>query len=195
MNTYPSRKPTQNRKIAFILIGVVLGMFAFGYALVPFYNVLCLALGIGGGKTSNKAADLDLNSPVDTSRTITVQFLATRNDNLPWEFKPKDTVITMHPGETKATAYFAHNLSNKPMVVQAIPSVVPGEAAKYIRKTECFCFSQQYFAAGEAMDMPLLFRIDRSLPAHIRTITLSYTLFNAEKYINNPPKKEVGRIN
>lgn len=79
------------------------------------------------------------------------------------------------------------------MTVQAIPSVSPGIAAKYLKKTECFCFAQQTLPGQSAMDMPLLFHLDRDLPANIKEVTLAYTLFDA----TGQKKKiaQVGRIN
>jgi len=75
--------------------------------------------------------------------------------------------------------YFAaKNNSKQPMTVQAIPSVSPGLAARYLKKTECFCFTQQTFNPGQHRDMPVLFHIDPHLPKNINTITLAYTLFD-----------------
>ena len=51
-------------------------------------------------------------------------------------------------------------------------------SAKYLKKTECFCFTQQTLNGHEAMDMPLLFHLDANLPANVSTITLAYTLFD-----------------
>lgn len=73
------------KKQVFIYTAVVIGMFGFSYALVPIYNVMCKVLGING-KTSNFSERN--TSYVDNSRTITMQFLATNNKNLNWEFHP-----------------------------------------------------------------------------------------------------------
>lgn len=155
---------------------IVLGMFAFGFALVPIYNSLCQTLGING-KTNNKAIEYKETNVV-TNREIMVEFVATKNSSIPWAFYPKTTKIKVHPGEIAKLAFYAENKSNEPMMVQAIPSVTPGIAAKYLKKTECFCFTQQTLNGHEAMDMPLLFHLDPELPADIKTITLSYTLFD-----------------
>jgi len=167
-------------------------MFVFGYAMVPIYNVLCQSLGING-KTGGKVA---LAHGVDKTRTITIQFLATRNSYLPWEFRPHVRTVKVHPGENKLIAYFAKNNTGKTMTVQAIPSVTPGLAAKYLKKTECFCFTRQTMKAGHGMDWPLLFHIDTNLPKNIHTITLSYTLFDlTHSKINAKYGDKLGRIN
>jgi len=86
--------------------------------------------------------------------------------------------IKIHPGEVAKLAFYAENQSDHRMTVQAIPSVTPGIAAKYVKKTECFCFTQQTLNAHEGMNMPLLFHLDRDLPSTVKTLTLSYTLFD-----------------
>lgn len=165
-------------KLVFCLFIIVIGMFAFGFALVPIYNSLCKALGING-KTNTQAIAYDGKAAVITKdRDITVEFVATKNANVPWDFYPKVKKLKVHPGEIAKLAFYAENKSNFRMTVQAIPSVTPGLAAKFLKKTECFCFTQQTLNGHEAMDMPLLFHLDKDLPSHVKTITLSYTLFD-----------------
>ncbi len=168
----------KQRRLIIILTSFVVLMFGFGYAMVPLYNVLCKQLGING-KTSGPTV-LD-DTGIDESRIITVQFLATTNAYIPWEFRPRLRTIRMHPGENKAVAYFAKNNTDHEMTVQAIPSVTPSGAAKYLKKTECFCFTQQKMKGQEEMDWPLLFHIDKNVPKNIHTITLAYTLFDVTK--------------
>lgn len=168
------------------LLAVV--MFGFGFALIPMYNVLCAVTGLNG-KTGGATAIS--NDPIDNTRTITVQFLANNNASLPWDFYPLVKQIQIHPGQNTQVAYYARNNSDNTMTVQAIPSVTPGITAKYLKKTECFCFRRQTFKSGEARDMPLLFHIDRQIPANITTVTLSYTMFdtaNLRKSSQTPGK-------
>lgn len=165
----------KQKRLVIILTTFVVLMFGFGYAMVPLYNVLCKQLGING-KTGGQVV-LD-DTGIDESRTITVQFLATTNAYIPWEFRPRLRTIRMHPGENKAVAYFAKNNTDHEMTVQAIPSVTPSGAAKFLKKTECFCFTQQKMKGQEEMDWPLLFHIDKNVPKNIHTITLAYTLFD-----------------
>ncbi len=174
-----SVKPKVSKRFMFLSVLAVLGMFAFGFAMVPLYDVFCDITGLNG-KTSDETALASQH--VDKSREVTLLFLSTKNENLPWQFHANVTKVNVHPGENKRIAYFARNDTDKAMTVQAIPSVSPGIAAKYLRKTECFCFNQQTLNGGESIDMPVLFHVDASLPKDIHTITLSYTLFDAGKF-------------
>jgi cytochrome c oxidase assembly protein subunit 11 len=158
------------------LCAAVVGMFAFGFALVPLYDVFCEVAGLNG-KTSNEAYQA-VEVKIDESRTITVQFVAQNNDGMTWAFEPSDRMVKVHPGAATNTTFYAKNPSSKKMVAQAIPSVSPGRAAEYFHKTECFCFNQQTLAGGEEIDMPLQFIVDQDLPKDINTITLSYTIFD-----------------
>ena len=159
------------------LVTVAVAMFAFVFVvMVPLYNVLCDALGING-KTSGEAYT-SVQAAVDESRVITVQFVATNNEGMPWEFGPSTTAMKVHPGAVNDTVFYARNPLPRAMVAQAIPSVSPARAAEYFHKTECFCFNQQPLEGQSAADMPLQFIIDQDLPRDIKTITLSYTIFD-----------------
>jgi cytochrome c oxidase assembly protein subunit 11 len=172
-----SKERNQHRLLV-ILAVVVVGMFAFGFALVPIYNSLCQSLGING-KTKTKAVVYDVaTAKVDQDRAVVVEFVATNNGGVPWAFYPKTRRIRVHPGEIVKLEFYAENKTDNPMTVQAIPSVTPGIAAKYLKKTECFCFTQQTLNGHEAMNMPLLFHLDTELPEKVNTVTLSYTLFD-----------------
>ncbi|VEB39495.1 cytochrome c oxidase assembly protein [Legionella sainthelensi] len=167
-----------HNKLVSLLALLVVGMFAFGFALVPIYNSICKSLGING-KTNPKAVAYDATKvKVAKDRLVTVEFVATNNSGVPWAFYPKTRKIQVHPGEIAKLAFYAENKTDHPMSVQAIPSVTPGIAAKYLKKTECFCFTRQTLDGHEAMNMPLLFHLDADLPEKINTVTLSYTLFD-----------------
>jgi len=167
----------KHTRLVVILLIVVLGMFGFGFALVPIYNSLCKALGINGKLTSMVPDHTHGTLNVQNNRNVVVEFVATIN-GLPWEFHPNTRKITVHPGEMTKLSFYAENKTDHAMTVQAIPSVTPGIAAKYIKKTECFCFTQQTLNGHEAMDMPLLFHLDADLPPEVKTITLAYALFD-----------------
>ncbi len=159
------------------LVATAVGMFAFVFVvMVPLYNVLCDALGING-KTSGEAYT-SVQAGVDESRVVTIQFVATNNEGMPWEFGPTTSVMKVHPGAVNDTMFYARNTLSKDMVAQAIPSISPSRAVEYFHKTECFCFNQQPLDGGAEADMPLQFIVDRDLPRDIHTITLSYTIFD-----------------
>ena len=159
------------------LVTVAVAMFAFVFVvMVPLYDVLCDALGING-KTSGQAYTA-VQAGVDESREVRIQFVATNNDGMPWEFRPTTTMMTVNPGASNETVFLARNPMPDAMVAQAIPSVSPARAAEFFHKTECFCFNQQPLDGRSSAEMPLQFIIDRELPSDISTITLSYTLFD-----------------
>ena len=172
-------------KLVAMLGVIVISMFAFGFALVPIYNSLCKTLGINGKTNTESIAYDAANTKIARNRSVTVQFVATNNSSVPWAFYPKTRQLVVHPGEIAKLSFYAENKTNQRMTVQAIPSVTPGIAAKFLKKTECFCFTQQTLNGHEAMDMPLLFHLDAELPAEVSTITLAYTLFDVTDRIKH----------
>jgi len=168
-----------NKRIVTRLVVVVLAMFGFGFALVPLYDVFCEITGING-KTGRIAAEEALTRQVDENRLVTVEFLASVNSDLPWEFRPLVRKVRVHPGEITEVKYFASNKTGDPVAGQAIPSVAPGQAAKYFNKTECFCFTRQTLGPKEGKEMPLRFVVDPELPEEVRTVSLSYTFYPAD---------------
>lgn len=157
---------------------LVIGMFGFGFALVPIYNTLCKTLGINGKIGQQVALEAARSVKMDAKRQVTVEFVATNNEGVQWAFYPETRKVSVHPGEVARLSFYAENRTDHSMVVQAVPNVTPAIAAKYLKKTECFCFTQQTLNGHEAMHMPLLFHLDPELPENIRTVTLSYTLFD-----------------
>ncbi len=156
---------------------VVVGMFGFGFAMVPLYDVFCDLTGLNG-KTGRMAVQDVEAQEIDENRTVTVQFVANLNQSMHWEFQPADTELRVHPGRLYTTSFYARNKAGHDMIGRAIPSVAPGQAALHFKKTECFCFRRQAFEAGEGRDMPVRFMVDTKLPEGIETITLAYTFFD-----------------
>ncbi|MEO7387258.1 MAG: cytochrome c oxidase assembly protein [Gammaproteobacteria bacterium] len=165
----------RNGSLVFRLSVLAIGMFAFGFLLVPLYQVMCKITGIGG-RTNAVAATVSSTQEV-SDRVITVEFVAVLNEQAPWEFRPTVSSIQVHLGQLYDTAFFARNLTDGVLVGSAVPSVAPGQAAKHFIKTQCFCFTQQDFTAGEGRDMGVQFMVDPALPEYIDRITLSYTFF------------------
>ena len=153
------------------------GMFGFGFAMVPIYNVFCKVTGLNGKTDPNpylKAKD----AVVDTSREIKVQFVATKNSGMTWDFAPSIPQIVVHPGQVGELEFTARNPTDRRIVGQAIPSVTPFEATNFLHKVECFCFTTQTLDPQEEKVMPLRIIVDQDLPKHIKKLTLSYTLFD-----------------
>jgi len=166
----------KNQRVIGLSLIVAVGMFGFGFALVPLYDVFCEITGLNG-KIELSASTKTYE--IDQSRTITVEFIATVN-GLPWKFEPLQKKMTVHPGELSTVSYTATNLSSADVVGQAIPSVTPGPAASFFSKTECFCFTNQLLKAGETREMPVRFVIDPLISKDISTVTLSYTFFKID---------------
>ncbi len=162
--------------VARSMAGVVI-MFVFAvFVMPPLYDVFCEITGIGG--TSSDPYQVETVSAVDETRTVKVQFIATNEATMPWDFEPNLFEVEVHPGESTKVSYFAKNRTPRDMIAQAIPNVVPASATRYFYKTECFCFEQQLLKAGEEAELPLVFIVDRDLPRSINTITLSYSIFD-----------------
>ena len=178
MSTQTDRKKAQRTPLMLGLMGV--GMFAFGFALVPLYNLICSVSGINGIATSSNQAEYVM-AEVDMSRQITIEFDSTLNESLPWKIERPPNKLKVHPGELHKISYRATNLSDKTMVVQAIPGVTPWQANEYFKKVYCFCFDSQTLGPGESKDMNLQFMVDRELPNQYKTITLSYTFMDTNK--------------
>lgn len=165
-----------NNTLVLKLIGIVIGMFGFGFALVPLYEVFCDITGING-KTENEAAVYQAVE-VDESRWVTIEFLTRTNSGMPWEFEARTKKVRVNPGALNTVEFYVRNPARRDIVAQAIPSVSPGTAAIYINKTECFCFNHQPLGAGEEALMPMQFYVDPQLPEDITFFTLQYTLYD-----------------
>ena len=162
-----------NRRTVNRLVVVALMMFGFGYALVPLYDAFCEITGLNG-KTGRVAVT---TQTVPSARWVAVEFVASLDAQLPWEFRPTETSMQVHPGEFVDASYFARNTTSRTTTGQAVPSVAPARASRYFSKAECFCFRQQTLGPGEGREMPIKFMVDPKLPAGITTLTLSYTFF------------------
>ena len=165
-----------NQQLLVKLLVVAALMFGFGFALVPFYRVLCDALGLNSVVKSDSVAA----TAVDATRFLTVELDTNLRSDLPWTFAPLEKSVRIHPGELTQVTFEIRNNSNRPVTGQAIPSYGPQLAARHFKKLECFCFTQQTLAPGEVKRMPVVFVVDRDLPADVNTITLSYTFFEVE---------------
>jgi cytochrome c oxidase assembly protein subunit 11 len=165
-----------NRGLIRGLLLMTAGSFAFGWALIPLYDVFCRVTGIGNAEA--KAGPSAFAENLDPNREITVEFVSDPASVGSFEFRPTVASMHIHPGKLYDTRFYARNLTTAPSVAQAVPSISPGVAAKYFHKTECFCFSPQHFAVGEGREMPLRFIVDPRLPSTVDKITLAYAFFD-----------------
>ncbi len=164
-----------NRTLLKKLGVIVVAMFGFGYALVPFYDKICEAAGL----RNIAAADEAINTQVDATRDVRIEFDSNVRE-LAWTFKALEPVVSVHPGEVRHVEFEVVNATGRALTGQAIPSYGPASAEQYFKKMECFCFAQQTLAAGETRRMPVVFVVDPKLPLDLATITLSYTFFKVD---------------
>ena len=164
-----------NRVLLAKLGVIVVAMFGFGYALVPFYEKICEVTGL---RDIDKA-DAVVNTQVDMTRVVRIEFDTNLHD-MPWKFRALETTTDIHPGAVTQVVFEVVNTSDQAVTGQAIPSYGPRNAAQYFRKLDCFCFTRQTLAPGETRRMPVVFVVDPAMPKDLSTITLSYTFFKVE---------------
>jgi len=177
MNRSGNKAPDA-RSLALRLLLMAIAMFGFGFLMVPLYSVFCEVTGFGG-KTNTVAAVVQATAGDD--RVIDLEFDTTVNQYAPWEFDSTVDSMSIHPGVIYTATFTARNLADRHMTAQAVPSIAPGEAAKYFKKLECFCFTTQEFEAHEYRVMPVRFIVQQEIPDYIETITLSYTFFDTAR--------------
>ncbi|MDP9089563.1 MAG: cytochrome c oxidase assembly protein [Pseudomonadota bacterium] len=165
-----------NRKLLVGLLMMTAGSFAFGWALVPLYDVFCRAVGIGNAEAKDGRAVVQ--ESIDPNREVTVEFVASPASVGSYEFRPKVASMRVHPGKLYDTEFYARNLTSVASVAQAVPSISPSGTAQYFHKTECFCFTPQKFGVGEGREMPLRFIVDPKLPSNVDRLTLAYTFYD-----------------
>ena len=179
-----------HNKLLLRLTIVCTGMFGFAFALVPLYDIFCDITGLNGKPSMEQAVQ---SNEVLSDRVVDVGFITHIQGQAPFKVLTETTRVTVKPGAMHKIVFKAKNLSDLDRVMQAVPSVSPGLAAKYLHKIECFCFNQQPLAAGEVAELPLMFYVDTALPVKFEEITLSYTVFDIseqiQKIVVSPPKE------
>lgn len=184
----PSAHPPQNiddinaknKKVVKLSIGVIIGMFLFGFASIPIYRMVCERIDPGGSAYFTGEADSYEGVTVDETRQIRVRFATNVERQLPWHFDVAETFVTVHPGEKRMVTFSAENKSSFPSIGKAVYDINPPWAAPYFKKIECFCFTNQSLNPLQAMDMPLIFWFDPDIPERVTEVTLGYTFFNSD---------------
>jgi len=171
------RQLPANQQTLVKLLAVAVMMFGFGYAMVPFYRALCEAMGLNNVVKADQPVT---NTQVDLGRFLTIEFDTNLRSNLPWTFTAVEKSVRIHPGALTQVTFEVRNRSDRPITGQAIPSFGPQLAGRYFKKLDCFCFTQQTLAPGEARLMPVVFVVEAGLPQDVNTVTLSYTFFEVE---------------
>jgi cytochrome c oxidase assembly protein subunit 11 len=155
------------------LLLMVAGSFAFGFALVPLYDVICEAAGIRVNDTPSAARE----SAATTDRTVALEFMPLVAGGGEFELVPVTTEMSLRPGKLYEAKFRIRNLASTPVVAQAVPSVAPATSARYLQKTECFCFTPQSFAASEEREFTVRFIVSRDLPEQVDRMTLAYSMY------------------
>jgi cytochrome c oxidase assembly protein subunit 11 len=183
----------QNRRLTRGLWWFVAGAFAFGWALIPLYDVLCSVTGYGSKKdlmVAAKAAER-----IDLHRMVTVEFISSMPTVGAWEFAPEKNQLQVHPGQLYEATFRAKNMVAQPVTAQAVPSIAPNSATQYFRKTDCFCFKPQQFAANQERELKVRFFVDPALPQNIDRVTLGYAMFDVSPKLAAVTSSTTNRLN
>lgn len=166
-----------NRRLTGGLWLFALGSLAFGFALVPLYNVICDVTGYGD-RSKLMVASAAAEAPV-MGRTVTIEFMSSAPTVGAWQFVPRQSQIQVHPGKFYEARFEARNLRDAAVVAQAVPSIAPSSATRYLRKAECFCFTPQPFGPNQERELVVRFLIDPALPQNVDRLTLAYSMYDA----------------
>ncbi|MEJ2450335.1 MAG: cytochrome c oxidase assembly protein [Gammaproteobacteria bacterium] len=179
-----SNTKARNRKVLVVLLVIVAGMFGFGFVLIPIYRLMANIYGFGGQMQADESDRADarkqleevIKAGVDKSRKVTVQFMVTGNNTLDLEFRPLINQVNLNPGTVKEVKYFVKNLSDRKLVLKALPTVSPDAATKYVVRYECPCFYRQVLKPGESRSMTFKLAINQAIPRYLQVLTLSFRL-------------------
>jgi len=167
----------RHRAIAAWCAVLVAAMVGASYAAVPLYRMFCEVTGFDGTpRRAERAPDRVLD------KTVTVRFDGNVAPDLPWQFGPVETTMTVKLGENAFAYYRATNASDRPIKATAAYNIHPEIAASYFNKIDCFCFTEQVLEPGQSAELPLNFFIDPAIvndkdARGVTHITVSYTFY------------------
>lgn len=164
-----------HKRTLLALIGLTAGMFAFSFALVPLYDLFCDITGLNGKVSGPSEAAAEVPA---SGRPLTIRPVTEKGNGIPWDFKAEQTRVEVEVGRPHTIYFHARNRSDEHTVGRAIPSVSPGVASKWLRKTECFCFQKQPLGPGEEARFAMNFYFTDELPEEYRDIVIGYTLYD-----------------
>jgi cytochrome c oxidase assembly protein subunit 11 len=162
----------ENASLTRRLFLMVAGSFAFGFALVPLYDVICEAAGIRVNETPSTATE-----SVATDRRVTLEFMSILAPGGDWELVPETSEMVVQPGQLQEARFRIRSRASVPILGQAIPSVAPSYTARYLQKTECFCFTPQQFGPAQEREFTVRFILDPALPSQVDRMTLAYSMY------------------
>lgn len=173
----------RNNRLLLYMLSVAVGTLGLSYASVPLYKVFCQQTGFGGTTRRAEGEEAaELMKPVEGGRLIRITFDGQVSAALPWTFRPAQRDVRVVPGEAALAFYTARNRAEHAITGVATYNVYPPSAGQYFVKVQCFCFDEQRLAAGEEVDMPVLFVIDPKFLEdpqlkRCNNITLAYSFF------------------
>jgi cytochrome c oxidase assembly protein subunit 11 len=163
----------QNRSLVRSLLLMVAGSFAFGFALIPLYDVICEAAGI---KVNDRPSAIQA-SDSGAGRQVRLEMMSLLAPGSEFELVPETREMTLQPGRLYEAKFKVRSNATVPVVAQAVPSVAPITTSRYLQKTQCFCFTPQTFAAAEEREFVVRFIIDPALPEQVDRMTLAYSMY------------------
>jgi cytochrome c oxidase assembly protein subunit 11 len=162
----------ENASLTRRLLVMVAGSFAFGFALVPLYDVICEAAGIRVNEAPSAAAE-----SAAADRRVALEFVSIVAPGGEWELTPATKEMVVQPGRLHEAKFVIRSRAAVPVVGQAVPSVAPAFTAKYLQKTECFCFTPQDFGPAQQREFTVRFIVDPDLPSQVDRMTLAYSMY------------------
>jgi cytochrome c oxidase assembly protein subunit 11 len=162
----------ENASLTRRLLVMVAGSFAFGFALVPLYDVICEAAGIRVNDAPSR-----IGETAATGREVALEFVSIVAPGGEWELTPATKEMVVQPGRLHEAKFVIRSRATVPVVGQAVPSVAPAYTAKYLQKTECFCFTPQDFGPAQQREFTVRFIVDPDLPPQVDRMTLAYSMY------------------
>jgi len=162
----------ENASLTRRLLVMVAGSFAFGFALVPLYDVICEAAGIRVNEAPSAATE-----SAAADRRVALEFVSIVAPGGEWELTPATKEMVVQPGRLHEAKFVIRSRAAVPVVGQAVPSVAPAFTAKYLQKTECFCFTPQDFGPAQQREFTVRFIVDPDLPSQVDRMTLAYSMY------------------
>lgn len=179
----------KNKRMAKTFIGVIVGMFLFGFASIPLYRIYCANVDPGGSSAQNGDVEIYGDTKIDKSHKLKIRFATMVNKQLPWHFEVSEINDEVYAGEKGVITFRVKNMSDVSIKGKAVYDITPAQAGFYLKKLECFCFTEQILGPGEEMNMALRYWFDPEIPKEINNITIAYTFFNIDSSFERSQKK------
>ncbi|WP_018153002.1 cytochrome c oxidase assembly protein [Leeia oryzae] len=159
-----------NKRLAVKLGLAATLMFGFGYALSPFYNAFCDALGVDRAREEIGTG----------SHFLRLELASSVQGNLPVTFEADQNVHMAELGKYIHFTYHLKNLGDQDLQLRAIPQYAPMRAAASLQKIKCFCMDVIKLPARSQKDVEVVIHVAKEMPDALDAATLNYTLYKVE---------------